>query len=111
MTATFTLIEAAVREIETGAEDSFGTFEVVGNSDLFVQYMQRTINARYPFRIDPAQNLRTFTFGSVEEWVADEYVWLDVSLPPSEMAAWIDRYFREVLGCDADYQLTWKREQ
>ena len=108
--ANIDLIEAAVREINAADEGAFVTLADAANDDRWVQYLQNTINASYPFAADPKHGLRTFTFNSVEEWTADGYVWLEVALPERDMALWIDRYFREVLGCDAGYRLIQTRD-
>lgn len=105
------LIESAIREINSEDDGAFVTFAVAANDDLWVQYLRATINAHYPFSVDPKQNLRTFTFSRVEEWVPGEYVWLEVALSERDMALWIDRYFREVLGCEADYRLIASRDE
>jgi hypothetical protein len=53
----------------------------------------------------------SFSFTDVEEWTPGASAMIEIFLPEPDLAAWIDRYFKEVLGCPADYQLSWKREQ
>ncbi len=104
------LIEAAVREINAAEEGAFVTLADALNDDVWVQYLHSTINARYPFSIDPKQHLRNFTFTRIEEWTPDGYVWLELALSERETALWIDRYFQEVLRCGADYRLIQTRD-
>jgi hypothetical protein len=108
--ANIALIEAAVLETNIAEEGAFATFVVKGKEDLFVQYIVDGINARYPFSADPRQMLRTFPIFSVEEWVANEYLWVGITLSANDTATWIDRYFREILGCDPGYELVRKSE-
>jgi len=104
------IIEAAVREINAAEEGAFVTFADASNDDLWVQYLHSTINARYPFAVDPKQHLRTFSFTRIEEWTADGYVWLELALSERDTALWIDRYLTEVLRCSADYRLIATRD-
>jgi len=110
MTSTLALIEAAVREIDAGEHDSFGTLEVPGAADRWVQYMPGNVNAVYPFTDAPEARLGELAFDDMIEWKPGEFLAVELFRPPEQLAAWIDRYFREVLGCAPDYKLTWKRE-
>lgn len=105
------LIEAAVREINAGNDDSFGTFEVKGNEERWLQYLQGNINAVYPSAAAPEAYLATLPFDDMIEWRPNNFLAVVLNKPPEEVAVWIDRYFREVLRCEPDYQLTWRREQ
>jgi hypothetical protein len=111
MTSTVKLIEAAVLEINAGDHDSFGTLRVVGDGDRWVQYTPGMVNVAYPFDDPPTERLVSFSFTDVEEWTPGASAMIEIFLPEPDLAAWIDRYFKEVLGCPADYQLSWKREQ
>lgn len=111
MTPTIELIEAAVREINAGEHDSFGTLRVIGDDARWVQYTPGMVNVAYPFDIAPTDKLRDFAFTEVEEWKAGASAMIELFMPERDLAAWIDRYFREVLDCDREYRLTWKREQ
>lgn len=111
MTSTIELIEAAIREINEGDHDSFGTLRVVSGSDCWVQYTPGMVNVAYPFDIAPAERLKDFSFSDVEEWTSGVSAMIELYAPEPELAAWIDRYFKEILGCEPGYQLTWKREQ
>lgn len=104
------LITKAVSEIEAGDEDAFGTLRVVGNDDLWVQYLHGTINARYPFDDDTGEQLAGFDYENIEECVPDGYVWLEIDMAQAEIVAWIERYFREILGCADGYELIWDPE-
>ncbi len=106
------LIEAAVREINgAGSDDAFGTFEVEGEPNLWLQYVPGNINAAYLFRQAPEVALVELPFDGMIEWRPEEFLAVELAKPPEQIAAWIDRYFRDVLNCRDDYQLTWKREQ
>lgn len=106
------LIEAAVREIDNaGPDDAFGTLEVEGRAEHWVQYLPSNINAAYPFKGEPHVLLAELPFDAMIEWEAEGFLAVVLERPPEQVAAWIDRYFREVLGAKADYKLTWKREQ
>ena len=112
MNETLALIEAAVREIDgAGAEDAFGTFEVENEPNLWLQYLPGNINAAYPFKQAPEAMLAELTFDGMIEWKPEEFVAVELIRPPRQLAAWIDRYFREILSCSPDYALTWRREQ
>jgi hypothetical protein len=110
VTSTLALIEAAVREIDAGAEDSFGTFEVAGAAERWLQYLPGNINAAYPFS-DPPETILTLPYDDMIEWQPGNFLAVILNRPPEATAAWIDRYFREMLGCGPDYRLTWLREQ
>jgi hypothetical protein len=105
------LIGAAVREIDNaGADDAFGTFEVAGALEHWLQYLPGNINAVYPFRGEPHVLFADLPFDSMIEWKPEEFLAVELKLPPDQLAVWIDRYFRHVLGCKPDYKLTWRRE-
>lgn len=108
---TLELIEAAVREIDAGGDDSFGTFEVKEDAERWLQYLPGSINAAYPSAAAPEARLATLRFDEVIEWQPNNFVAVVLNKPPADMAVWIDRYFREVLGCEEGYQLAWTREQ
>jgi hypothetical protein len=109
---TLALIEAAVREInDAGTEDAFGTFEVEGEPNLWLQYLPGNINAAYPFKQAPEAMLAELKFDGVIEWKPEEFAAVELVRPPEQLAVWIDRYFREILNCPPDYALTWRREQ
>lgn len=106
------LIEAAVREINgAGKDDAFGTFEVQGEPNLWLQYLPGNINAAFPYKQLPEVILAALPFDAMIEWKPEEFLAVVLTKPPEQLAAWMDRYFREVLNCRADYQLTWTREQ
>jgi hypothetical protein len=100
------LIASNVEQIIGSEHDSFGTFEVVGNDKLWLQYTPGTINAAYPHDEPPHDRLAALGFVDVQEWVKGEYTTADLAFDKADdIAGWIDRYFCEVLGCDAGYDL------
>lgn len=106
------LIEAAVREInDAGRDDAFGTFEVTGESNLWLQYLPGNINAAYPYKQAPDVILAELPFDATIEWKPEEFLAVVLEKPPEQLAAWIERYFLEVLSCRQDYQIVWNREQ
>lgn len=106
------LIEAAVREIDgAGRDDAFGTFEVEREPNLWLQYLPGSINAAYPFKQTPEVILAELPFDGMIEWKPEEFLSVELTKPPEQLAVWIDRYFREVLNCRPDYPLSWTREQ
>ena len=111
MTTTLQLIEAAVREINNGDEDSFGTLIVQHAEDRWLQYAPGAINAAYPFSDAPERRLVALPFDEMIEWTPKNFLTIELNRPPEELAAWIDGYFKEVLGCDPGHQLRWGREQ
>jgi hypothetical protein len=104
------LIEAAIGQVNSGDHDSFGTLTRTGDSSRWVQYTPGTINATYPFEDSPQDRLSAFKFDELMEWTPGVSVTLEYFFEPAEVAIWIDRYFREILGCEADYELIWKPE-
>ena len=54
---------------------------------------------------------RTRRFDEMIEWTPKNFLTIELNRPPEELAAWIDGYFKEVLGCDPGHQLRWGREQ
>ena len=100
-------VAQAVAQILAGDDDSFATFAVVGADDRWVQYKIGQINAAYPFADDPVQRLAPLADFAVLGWEANKYVFGDLGRgDPRAIAAWIDKYFREILQCAPGYDLT-----
>jgi hypothetical protein len=108
------VIVAAVREINDGDRDSFGTFATADDEDCWVQYSPGVINAAYPFEQPPLETIVDLDADSVQDWKARTYVTInvmDLFEHTDKIASWIDRYFTEVLGCGPQRKLEWNREQ
>jgi hypothetical protein len=110
MVGPLEIIKAAAEEVNGGEHDSFGTFTVVGDEGLWIQYTPGAINAHYPFEDSPSIRLAALGFDELMEWTPMQSATVEHFWKPAEVAVWIDRYFREILGCAASYNLAWKRE-
>jgi len=99
-------IAPAIREAIDGGPDICSTFTVVGKPDAWVQFVGGVANAAYPRTDDPSMILASLGSAALESWAPGEFltVKLDTGDVPS-IAAWIDRYFEQVLNAGSGYAL------
>lgn len=103
------VIRPALQEALRGAPDLCATLELDGNADKWVQFVDDTINAAYPYDIEPQEIVKclpTMAGISLVGWEARKFATFKiVATDPQSLARWIDAYFVGVLDCPADYDL------
>ncbi|WP_193215113.1 hypothetical protein [Luteolibacter marinus] len=98
-------LRPAIREAIDGAPNTCVTFEIDGDSDKWLQFVDHTINAAYPHIEDPSHRIEAMSgvaIPRIVDWEAGEFATFElarVELTP--LAKWIDEYFVSILGCDA----------
>lgn len=103
-------IRPALREVMDGAPDSCVTFEVEDDQDKWLQVVDHTINAAYPYADNPEQRLKALpgVLGlSITGWEAQKFATFELpEWDVTSLAGWIDAYFVAVLACEAgDYHV------
>jgi hypothetical protein len=100
------LIRKQLVTLQTGEHDSFVTFQVPGDVARWIQIGLLDFNAAYPFSDPPEIRLAMFDAIEITEWQANSFVLGEIGMDsPDRFAGLVDRYFREILGCQDDYQL------
>ena len=91
--------------------DSFLTFEDPADPSKWVQITLFNVNAAYPFSDPPQSRLSPLGVTEVDEWEAGLFVTCSIDFSDlHRVAELVDRYFREVLGCRDNYQITTRIE-
>jgi hypothetical protein len=97
---------SAIAAAENGNADFFVTLEARGNADKWIQLTWSSINAAYPLRVDPDQELRRRGIAYPEgvglvSWEADKFATFEHGGEPlAELVTFAERYAREILGVD-----------
>lgn len=95
-----------IADVQARGGDWGVTLEASGDNTRWLQFIAGSINAAYPFADAPEIGLRNFGAWALVTWEAQHYVTLDLELhETSAIAAWIDRYFVDLLGCTETYTL------
>lgn len=104
-------IRPVLREVVGGAPDTCATLEVEGDADRWVQAVDRTINAAYPYDDNPEERIARLGLPPLPAkfvgWEAGKFATFEFAgLEVNTTAAWIDAYFVRVLGCtEGEYHL------
>ncbi|HZF10263.1 MAG TPA: hypothetical protein VFE33_15850 [Thermoanaerobaculia bacterium] len=100
-------IAPGLREALAGGPDTCVTFEVTGDPEKWVQFLDGTVNAAYPRETPPVlEHLLPATSPDLEPrllgWEARKYATLKIPGADTRfLASWIDRYFVCILDCEA----------
>ena len=99
-------IAPAIQEAIDGGPDLCATFTVAGNPDAWVQFVGGVANAAYPRKDDPSAVLAMLGCASLQDWTPGEFLTVRLETDDAlSVAAWIDRYFEQVLGAGSGYAL------
>jgi hypothetical protein len=104
-------IRPALREVVDGAPDTCATLEVEGNSEGWMQVIDRTVNAAYPHSDCPEERVRRLgpplLSAKLLSWEAGKFASFEFPrLDVNVVAEWIDAYFVRVIGCtEGEYHL------
>ena len=104
-------IRPALREVVEGAPDTCATLEVEGDSERWMQVVDRTINAAYPHSDSPEERVSRLGLPPLSVklvgWEAGKFATFEFAhLEVKAVAEWIDAYFVRVIGCvDGEYHL------
>ena len=104
-------IRPALREVVEGAPDTCATFEVEGDSEKWMQVVDRTVNAAYPHADNPEERVGRLGLpplsAKLVSWEAGKFATFEFSqFEVKAVADWIDAYFVRVIGCaDGKYHL------
>jgi hypothetical protein len=104
-------IRPALREVVEGAPDMCATLEVEGDSERWLQVVDRTVNAAYPHSDNPEERVSRLGLPSLSAklvgWEAGKFATFEFAEIETEVVAeWIDAYFVRVIGCtDGAYHL------
>ena len=101
------IIAIAIRSVVQQAGGNCATLEVGSDSDKWVQLMGTAFNGHYPHREDPTEKFSDLCsdpiVAGVEDYEADLFMTASLKrMDESELTAWIERYFAEVLSIDLD---------
>ena len=103
------VIRPAILEAIQGAPDTCATLELEGDSDKWVQFVDYTINAAYPYSTDPQERMKSLPAIpgiKLVGWEAQKFTTFEIpEVDAMTVARWIDAYFESALGCPADYDL------
>jgi len=100
------LIADPVREVQARGKSWCATFEISNDPSRWVQFTIDAINAGYPYAEEPNDRLRALGVLAVLAWEPNKYASVTISSDDAgAIAAWIDRYFADVLSCGGDYVL------
>lgn len=108
-TTSIATIHPALQKAMEGAPDLCVTLALKGNADKWVQFINNTINAAYPYDIAPEKILQGLPpiagFNKID-WKARQFATFEISAVDAlTLARWIDTYFFGVLDCRANYDL------
>jgi len=103
-------IRPALREVIEGAPDTCATLEVEGDSERWMQVVDRTVNAAYPHSDSPEERVRRLGLPPLSAklvgWEAGKFATFEFAqLEVKAVAEWIDAYFVRVIGCADEYHL------
>jgi hypothetical protein len=104
-------IRPALREVVDGAPDTCATLEVEGDSERWMQVVDRTVNAAYPHSDNPEERVRRLGLpllsAKLVGWEAGKFATFEFAeLEVNVVAEWIDAYFVHVVGCiNGEYHL------
>ncbi|CAN5904816.1 hypothetical protein BH11VER1_BH11VER1_06810 [soil metagenome] len=104
-------IRPILREVLEGAPDMCATLEVEGDSERWMQVVDRTINAAYPHVDSPEERVSKLGLPSLSEklvcWEAGKFATFEFpQLEANSVTEWIDAYFVRVIGyTDGEYHL------
>ena len=101
-------IRPLLSEAIDGPPSTCVTFEVDGDTSKWVQFIDWTVNAAYPFTTAPQFDREVLECNTakahVTQWEPGKFVTFDIShSASSDVAEWIDRYFVRILRCSDDY--------
>ena len=98
-----------IREVLHDPAQRCATFEVAGDPARWIQFTDGAVNAAYPHAGEPAAMLARLGNAALEEWEANKYMTVRLSLTdPVEIAYWLDQYLETVLVGGSAYALTIK---
>lgn len=111
-----TEIRSSIREAIDGAPDTCVTLQVEGQSEKWIQIVDRTINAAYPHTNDPNERLKSWSSKpavKVVSWEAGKFATFEFTeFEVTAIARWVDAYFVGVLSCaPGEYHLDIASEQ
>jgi aminopeptidase N len=97
-------IRPALREVIAGAPDMCTTLVIEGDADKWIQVVDRTINATYPYSDNPQERIVKLGLPQVSAelvaWEAGRFATFELSrFQLNDVALWIDAYFVLVTGC------------
>ena len=102
-------IRPAILEAIEGAPDTCVTLEVESDSDRWVQFVDYTINAAYPYSTDPQESMKSQPVIDgimLVGWEPQKFTTFKVSeIDAMTLARWIDAYFVNMLDSSTDYDL------
>lgn len=102
-------IRPAIVEAIAGAPLTCVTLEMEGCARNWVQFVDGTINAAYPFETDPMERVRRLPAMrglELDSWEPRQYATFGISEDDSTtIANWIDAYFNHVLDCPEGYDV------
>lgn len=109
-------VTQAIQAATSGTPGTCLTFTSIGESHIWVQFLNGELNAPYSFSNQPEQVIAELLDRSVIKQVNDfqpnSSISLDVSgSPPHEVAQWIEDYFINVLQCTDDFTADLNIEQ
>jgi hypothetical protein len=94
-----------LREVASGPPGTCGTIELCADNNKWVQFMDQTINAAYPFEDDPETRLPELLKRSVvlevSTFAEGSFLTLSVKdILDKAVIDWVEDYIVDVLGCD-----------
>jgi len=98
----------AISAAENGNPDFCVTYESRRDPDKWIQLTWSHINAAYPLRVEPDQELRRrgFTYPEnveLSSWEAGTFATFEHGAEPlADLVAFVERYAREILGVEPD---------
>jgi hypothetical protein len=103
------VIRPALLEAIQGAPSTCVTLELEGDADKWLQFVDSTINAAYPYDTDPLESVKPLpALAEIKlvGWEFRKFATFKISeVDAMTIARWIDGYFVGVLDCPADYDL------
>jgi|688.fasta_scaffold1551838_1 hypothetical protein len=104
-------IRPALREVVNGSPNTCATLEIEGDSTKWLQIVDRTINAAYPYSESPEVRLNVFLTSpqspKLINWEVGKFVTFEFpQIEVNTVSVWIDSYFVHALDCPSgDYHV------
>lgn len=98
-------VRPLLREVSSGPPGTCATIELCADSSKWVQFVDQTINAAYPFEDAPeirfSELFERSVILDVSSFAAGSFVTLLVTdILDRAVIEWVEDYLVEVLGCD-----------